>query len=151
VPVALAQRKALPQKEEGGTLNRFESLFDVPRTTSVDGSTVSGNLGNFLRQAALPPSVQHWSLTTLLEKLTKIGEKVVCHARKVLFETAETAVSWELFANIFRAIPASAADDGGNWLKINPRSQRNPGICGRGVVLPYPPRPTRMSLNSFSG
>jgi hypothetical protein len=39
------------------------------------------NLGNFLRRLALPISVSHWSLTTLREKLFKIGAKVVTHAR----------------------------------------------------------------------
>ena len=34
------------------------------------------NLGNFLRRLALPPKVRHWSLTTLREKLIKIGAKV---------------------------------------------------------------------------
>jgi len=37
------------------------------------------NLGNFLRRLRLPPSVKHWSLTTLREKLVKIGAKVVRH------------------------------------------------------------------------
>ncbi len=31
------------------------------------------NLGNFLRRLALPRSVKQWSLTTLREKLVKIG------------------------------------------------------------------------------
>lgn len=35
------------------------------------------NLGNFLRRLALPPSVKQWSLTTLRDKLIKIGAKVV--------------------------------------------------------------------------
>ena len=43
------------------------------------------NLGNFLRQAVLPRAVRHWSLTTLKEKLIKIGAKVVRHARQVIF------------------------------------------------------------------
>ena len=38
------------------------------------------NLGNFLRRLALPFGVKHWSLTTLREKLIKIGAKVVHHA-----------------------------------------------------------------------
>ncbi len=50
------------------------------------------NLGNFLRRLALPPSVKHWSLTTLREKLIKIGAKVVSHARYVIFQMAEVAV-----------------------------------------------------------
>ena len=39
------------------------------------------NLGNFIRTLALPNSVAQWSLTTLREKLIKIGAKVVCHRR----------------------------------------------------------------------
>ncbi len=31
------------------------------------------NLGNFLRTLALPQAVEHWSLTTLRDKLIKIG------------------------------------------------------------------------------
>jgi len=38
------------------------------------------NLGNFLRQAVLPQAVRHWTLTTLREKLIKIGVKVVRHS-----------------------------------------------------------------------
>jgi hypothetical protein len=34
------------------------------------------NLGNFLRRLALPKSIRQWSLTTLREKLIKIGAKV---------------------------------------------------------------------------
>jgi hypothetical protein len=37
------------------------------------------NLGNFLRQSVLPQSVRHWTLTTLREKLIKIGANVVRH------------------------------------------------------------------------
>jgi len=71
------------------------------------------NLGNFLRQAVLPPAVRHWTTTTLREKLIKIGAKVVRHARKVVFQMAEVAVPRELFRDILRAIerlrPARAA------------------------------------------
>ena len=62
------------------------------------------NMGNFLRQAVLPPSVRHWSLTTLREKLIKIGAKVVCHSRQVIFQMAEVAVPRQLFRDILRAI-----------------------------------------------
>jgi len=44
------------------------------------------NMGNFLRQAVLPHSVRHWSLTTLREKLIKIGAKLVRHSRQVIFQ-----------------------------------------------------------------
>ena len=62
------------------------------------------NLGNYLRQAVLPRCVSHWTLTTLREKLIKIGAKVVTHARRVIFQIAEVAVPRELFQSILKAI-----------------------------------------------
>jgi hypothetical protein len=62
------------------------------------------NLGNFLRRLALPRSVKHWSLTTLREKLVKIGAKVVTHARYVTFQMAEVAIPQRLFKTILRRI-----------------------------------------------
>ncbi len=62
------------------------------------------NLGNFLRRLALPKTMSQWSLTTLREKLIKIGAKVVTHARYVSFQMAEVAVPGELFAAILQRI-----------------------------------------------
>ena len=68
------------------------------------------NLANFLRRLALPQEIDHWSLTTLREKLVKTGAKVVRHAKYVTFQLAEVAVPRRLFAAILdriarRAIP----------------------------------------------
>jgi len=62
------------------------------------------NLANFVRRLTLPGSVKHWSLTTLREKLIKIGAKVVRHARYVTFQMAEVAIPRRLFATILRRI-----------------------------------------------
>ena len=62
------------------------------------------NLANFVSELALPPSVQTWTLTTLREKLIKIGAKVVHHARAVTFQLAEVAVPRELFAALLARI-----------------------------------------------
>jgi Transposase DDE domain group 1 len=62
------------------------------------------NVGDFLRRLALPRSVKHWSLTTLREKLIKIGAKVVAHARYVVFQMAEVAVPRRLFQAILDRI-----------------------------------------------
>jgi hypothetical protein len=62
------------------------------------------NLGNFLRRLALPKPVRHWSLTTLREKLIKIGAKVTRHAKYVTFQLAEVAVTRNLFAAILTRI-----------------------------------------------
>jgi hypothetical protein len=57
-----------------------------------------------MRTLALPEEVEHWSLTTLREKLVKIGAKVVSHGRYVTFQLAEVAVSRDLFRKILRLI-----------------------------------------------
>jgi len=62
------------------------------------------NLGNFLRQAVLPRAVRRLTLTTLREKLIKIGAKVVRHARQVVFQMAEVAIPRELFRAILERI-----------------------------------------------
>jgi hypothetical protein len=61
-------------------------------------------LANFLRRLALPRDVQHWSLTTLWDKLVKIGAKVTRHANYVTFQLAEVAVPRRLFAAILDRI-----------------------------------------------
>jgi len=62
------------------------------------------NLANFLRQLVLPKPVRGWTLTTLREKLIKIGAKVVRHAKSILFQLAEVAVPRKLFAAILTRI-----------------------------------------------
>jgi hypothetical protein len=62
------------------------------------------NLANFLRSLALPNEVAHWSLTTLREKLVKIGARTVRHGRYLVFQLAEVAVPRALFADILRRI-----------------------------------------------
>ncbi|TDI59535.1 MAG: IS1380 family transposase [Alphaproteobacteria bacterium] len=66
--------------------------------------TLAYNLANFMRTLALPMEVEHWSLTTLREKLVKIGAKVVRHGRYVTFQLAEVAVPRSLFEKILSLI-----------------------------------------------
>lgn len=67
------------------------------------------NLGNFLRRIALPQSVKHWTLTTLREKLIKIGGKMVRHARYVIFQLAEVAIPRGLYRTFLSRIHRFAA------------------------------------------
>jgi Transposase DDE domain group 1 len=72
------------------------------------------NLGNFMRTLAMPKTVERWSMTSLREKLIKIGAKVVSHGRYMTFQLAEVAVPRQMFADILsligrlRAPPAPA-------------------------------------------
>src|SRR5262245_591195 len=62
------------------------------------------NLANFLRTLALPGEVERWSLTSLREKVVKIGAKVIAHGRYAIFQMAEVAVPRELFGRILERI-----------------------------------------------
>src|SRR5712692_6448603 len=62
------------------------------------------NLGNFMRTLAMPKTAEPWSLTSLHEKLIKIGAKVVSHGRYVTFQMAEVAVPRQMFADILSLI-----------------------------------------------
>ena len=62
------------------------------------------NLANFLRSLVLPDEVARWSLSTLREKLVKIGARIVRHGRYLVFQLAEVAVPRALFATILRRI-----------------------------------------------
>jgi hypothetical protein len=62
------------------------------------------NLGNFMRTLAMPKTAPLWSLTSLREKLIKIGAKVVSHGRYVTFQMAEVAMPRQMFAEILSLI-----------------------------------------------
>ena len=67
------------------------------------------HLGNFMCTLAIPTTAQPWSLTSLREKLIKVGAKVVSHGRYVTFQMAEVAVSRQIFADILSLIARSRA------------------------------------------
>ena len=52
------------------------------------------------RTLALPKAAEALSLTSLREKLIKIGAKVVRHGRYVTFQMAKVTVSRQMFAEI---------------------------------------------------
>ena len=64
----------------------------------------STSIPRFARTLAMPEPIKNWSLTSLKEKLIKIGAKVVGHGRYVAFQMAEVAVPRMLFAEILRLI-----------------------------------------------
>ncbi len=56
------------------------------------------------RTLALPEAVEHWPLTTMREKLTKIETKVVRHGRYITIQLARVAIPQRLFAEILGLI-----------------------------------------------
>jgi hypothetical protein len=65
---------------------------------------LSYNLGNFMRTLAMPKTAEPWSLTSLREKLIKIGPKVVSQGRYVTFQMAEVVVPRQMLADILAVI-----------------------------------------------
>jgi Transposase DDE domain group 1 len=72
-------------------------------------SALAYNLGNFLRTLATPETIKDWSMTTLKEKLIKIGAKVVSHGRYVAFQMAEVAIPAKSVCLIAELPPPPAA------------------------------------------
>jgi hypothetical protein len=70
------------------------------------------NLGNFMRTLAIPKTSEPWSLTSLREKLIKIGAKVVSHGRYITFQMAEVAVSRQMVSEILSLISRLLAPPG---------------------------------------
>ena len=62
------------------------------------------NLANFLRRLALPKPMASWSLTSLRERLVKVGAKLIRHARWLALQMAEVAVTRDLFGQILTRI-----------------------------------------------
>ena len=87
------------------------ALADLPSCRTLAANAVrlqlhplAYNLGNFMRTLAMPKMVERWSMTSLREKLVKIGAKVVNHGRYVTFQLAEVAVPRRMLAEILSLI-----------------------------------------------
>ena len=83
------------------------------------------NLGNFMRTLALPDAVEQWSLTTLREKLIKIGAKIV--------RTAATSSSrWPRSPSRETSSPTSCAASTGSDRRSLRHDRRHPAHPRRG-------------------
>lgn len=93
-------------KEGKGVINwtRLSCRSFAANAVRLQLHALAYNLGNFLRTLATPEPIKDWSLTTLKEKLIKIGAKVVSHGRYVAFQAAEVAIPRGLFADILQII-----------------------------------------------
>ena len=93
-------------KEGKGAIKwtRLSCCSFVANAVRLQLHALAYNLANFMRTLALPEAIKQWSLTSLREKLVKIGAKVAHHGRYVIFQMAEVAVPKELFQEILRLI-----------------------------------------------
>jgi hypothetical protein len=80
---------------------RLFRVDDNPKWSFLlSSSAIHGHrseLGSRAWVPGLPSDVEHLSLTSLREKLVKIGAKVVAHGRYVTFQMVEVAVPRDLF------------------------------------------------------
>ncbi len=92
------------QERRGRPVTRLSCHDFVDNQVRLQLFVLAYNLGNFLRQAVMPRAVRHWTLTTLREKVIKIGAKIVRHSQQIIFQLAEVAVARELFRPILEGI-----------------------------------------------
>lgn len=82
-------------------LPRMEGYGKTPRVKN--GPPLASHGATAVREA-IARTIKDWSLTSLKEKLIKIGAKVVSHARYATFHIAKVAISKNLFTNILQMI-----------------------------------------------
>jgi hypothetical protein len=75
-----------------------------PDVASRGGGTFSAAPPAEQLAEATPEPIKNWSLTSLKEKLIKIGAKIVSHGRYVAFQMAEVAIPRHMFQEILRLI-----------------------------------------------
>jgi Transposase DDE domain group 1 len=90
--------------KEGRTRSAGGGYPATLRHNTGSNFTCSPTISPTSRRLALPERVEHWSQTTLREKLVKIGARIVRHGRYVVFQLAEVAVPRAQFAEILRRI-----------------------------------------------
>jgi len=82
----------------------------------------------------MPTAAQPWSLTSLREKLIKIGAKVVSHGRYVTIQMTEVAVPRRLFADILWHVAKLRAPRAPARMHQGSCGKREKRACERGQV-----------------
>ena len=67
-------------------------------------SVIAYNLGNLWRRLALPARIDHWSLTSLQQRLVKTGGRLIKHARYYLLLLAESHLTRRLSGSMLQRI-----------------------------------------------
>ncbi len=69
-------------------------------------TVIAYNLGNLRRRLVLPQRIDHWSLTSLQQRLVKTGGRLVKHARYYWLLPAESHLTRRLFGAMVRRMEA---------------------------------------------
>lgn len=83
---------------------RLSCMRFVANEVRLQLHALAYNLANFLHTLATPEAIERWSLTSLCERLIKIGARLVRHARYAVFQMAEAALPKGIFAGILALI-----------------------------------------------
>jgi Transposase DDE domain group 1 len=75
-------------------------------------SVIAYNLGNLWRRLVLPERIDHWSLTSLQQRLVKTGGRLVKHARYYWLVLAEGHLTRRLFGAMAQRIAALPVPSG---------------------------------------
>ena len=75
-------------------------------------SVISYNLGNLWRRLVLPKRIEHWSLTSLQQRLVKTGGRLIKHARYYWLPSAESHLTRRLFGAMLVRIAALSSPAG---------------------------------------
>lgn len=75
----------------------------VPRGTPITVSTFA-TLTDEYRCIALPKEISTWSLTSMKERVIKVGARLVMHARRLVFQMAEVSLTRGMLARILERI-----------------------------------------------
>ena len=75
-------------------------------------SVIAYNLGNLWRRLVLPKRIDHWSLTSLQQRLVKTGGRLVKHARYYWLLLAESHLTRRLFGAMLGRIAALSSPAG---------------------------------------
>ena len=73
---------------------------------------IAYNLGNLWRRLVLPKRIDHWSLTSLQQRLVKTGDRLVKHAWYYWLLLAESHLTRRLFGAMLSRIAALPLPDG---------------------------------------
>jgi len=73
---------------------------------------IAYNLGNLWRRLVLPRRIDHWSLSSLQQRLVKTGGRLVKHARYYWLLLAESHLTRQLFRAMVGRIAALAVATG---------------------------------------
>ncbi len=115
--------------------NRFDSARESQKSYESISRTryhaLAYNLGNFLRTLATPEPMKDWSLSSLKEKLIKIGAKVISHGCTIAFQMAEVAIPRANVPRDFAADCRAAADAAARAGMRRPMVMRSRALDGR--------------------